>query len=466
MCEYSATSRGGVCDTFSLSFLDVVTVGNHAGASERRNGDKKAKPYKSILKSERRDRPSSTRQDFAGEKDEKARPGSEPGAAPGSSSWKVTRMKLAAVRAFQEQVRKDYKGSIRTNSRRKYNEKAVQNLLSEMQKDLETILRGSRGSASAEGKERRSEEKVGEDEQHKGEASFELHEKQLLASLQDAESYLNMKEKWVKGSADADEEGARAPGSSASSGVKKKTSAAGSKFKAAVNAVMFVGATKSKVRFTTKTVREFNRSSSFWDHEFWDGQEHESLSTVTNQSASLNSSAASILKESWMNEWESRVSVMPAEKDLTRACLKLVVIWVESGHLSSSTGQKSPKWERKFGKLSPADMIYHRVARYPAIALRKLAELCHRPPQFFLDDKKRQEVALVYLYDALAAWEQGEVEDMSAVVEECREEIERQARQEREEKQRPSSKKGNEKQSTAKQKWTSFMGKIRSIFTK
>jgi len=44
------------------------------------------------------------------------------------------------------------------------------------------------------------------------------------------------------------------------------------------------------------------------------------------------------------------------------------------------------------------------------VALRKLASLCHRPPQFFLDSKDRQEVALVYLYESLSLWENGEVQ--------------------------------------------------------
>merc|ERR1719443_1327024 len=129
-----------------------------------------------------------------------------------------------------------------------------------------------------------------------------------------------------------------------------------------------------------------------------------------------------------MNEWESRVSLMPSEKELKKGCLKLVIIWVETGHFPN----RSYKWQRKFGKLSPADLIYHRIHRYPAVALRKLTDLCHRPPNFFLDEDDRQEVALVYLYDALALWEGGDARDIPQdVILECKEEIEGIARGER-----------------------------------
>ena len=343
------------------------------------------------------------------------------------SSWKATRLKLAAVRAFQEHVKKEVKGPSKSTSGRKYSEEAVNSLLSEMQNDLQNILTSSSSAATPAASLRDTSV-----------ASFEEHERQLLESLENAESYLTMKEKWV--------EEQKSPPSEGAAGTTKTKNA---KFKAAVNAVMFVGATKSKVRFSTRTVREFNRSSSFWDHEYWDPEDEneEALSTITNASTSLNSSAASILKESLMNEWESRVSVMPQEADLERACLKLVIIWVETGHFPK-TGSK--KWERKFSKLSPADMIYHRVHRYPAVALRKLAGLCQRPPTFFLDDTKRQEVALMYLYDALAMWENGEVDDIHEVIMECREEIENMSKEDQKQKERGKK----------KQKWSAFVGKI------
>ena len=93
---------------------------------------------------------------------------------------------------------------------------------------------------------------------------------------------------------------------------------------------MFVGATKRKVRFTTRSVRKFERSSSFWDHEFWDEREEDALSSTSLSSS--QGTSLSMMEKSWMNEWESRVSLMPSERDLQRACLKLVVVWVETGH--------------------------------------------------------------------------------------------------------------------------------------
>jgi len=86
-----------------------------------------------------------------------------------------------------------------------------------------------------------------------------------------------------------------------------------------------------------------------------------------------------------------------------------------------------------------------------------LASLCHRPPQFFLDSKDRQEVALVYLYESLSLWENGEVQDIHAVIRECREEIQeeetkrqQQQQQEEEEEERRRRKNG----------WQAFVGKI------
>lgn len=326
----------------------------------------------------------------------------------GNVNWKVTRLKLAAVRAFQQHIKQDAK-----KNKAKYSSEEVTKLLGEMQVDLERVLThtgrnlhlknqlsgrlstdtdngndtGGDGSScrtsfsysSTEGSMRQlqsSEQELTE--------SFDNHEQKLMDALEsDSESYLDMKKKWTT--------------STASSG----SHANPSRFKVAVNAVMFANATKRKVRFTTRSVRKFERSSSFWDHEYWDEKEDDTLS-----STSLSSSqGTSLLKDSLINEWESRVSLMPSEKDLQRACLKLVVVWVETGHFPSNG--KSYKWQRKFGRLSPADLIYHRIHRYPAVALRKLAQLCNRSPNFFLDAEDRQEVALAYLYDALATWENG-----------------------------------------------------------
>ena len=123
---------------------------------------------------------------------------------------------------------------------------------------------------------------------------------------------------------------------------------------------------------------------------------------------------------------------------------------METGHFPKN---KSPKWERKFGKLSPADLVYHRVHRYPVVALHKLATLCDRPPNFFVDDTKRQEMALLYLYDTLAMWENGEVTDIQDIVLECRKEIEK-SHKEEEKNERKRSKE------TRKQKWDAFVGKL------
>ena len=351
------------------------------------------------------------------------------------NSWKVHRLKLAAVRAFQEQVEND-----KRQGGKKYCKEKVTSLLVEMQGDLQRILThkiNAMDLPSAEGEgnhmsvDTRFAHSLHESQEVELASCFDVHEKQLMGALGDTANYLDMKKKWMSDSS-------------------KNSPAKGSRFKAAVNAVMFVGATKRTVRFTTRSVRTFQRSSSFWDHEYWDEQEEDSLSHTS--SKSINSSAASILKESWINEWESRVSLMPPEVELQKACLKLVVIWVETGHFPN----KSQKWERKFGKLSTADLIYHRVHRYPAVALRKLADLCHRPPNFFLDSQDRQEVALVCLYDALALWESGEVSNIHEVILECREEIEEANNVSK--KDEVGKEKGEKKAS----RWNAFIGKVES----
>ena len=433
----------------------------------------KSTPYKSILKNSPKTSLSSSAGSALGKDPHSTRDAQDESCArKGPPSWKVTRMKLAAVRAFQEQIRKDRVGgsenegaeSAPPGSSRRYNERAVHKLLSEMQVDLKNILSSSSelttpaasarslGSCSKESRsptatlsplDEEGEQRMREMD---GEAAFEKHERQLLDTLQDAETYLDLKERWVGD----DDEGARQ-----TRGHKQEGKNA--KFKAAVNAVMFVGATKSGVRFSTKTVREFNRESSFWDHEYWDDRDEETLShhSLSMSSLSMSSGAASILKESWMNEWESRVSMMPEEAVLERACLKLVVMWVETKHLSS----KSSKWQRKYGRLSPGDVVYHRVHRYPAVALRKLAELCQRPPTFFLDDEKRREAALVYLYDALAMWENGECQDAEALLRECKEEMARA----RKDGQGQDSGEGS---GQGRDKWDTFVVKLRTSMKK
>ena len=172
-------------------------------------------------------------------------------------------------------------------------------------------------------------------------------------------------------------------------------------FKAAANAIMFMGKTKKKVRFTNKSVRQFARSSSFWDHEYWDEEDGKLSANSSIMSSSHDSSSFSLGKESWMAEWESRVTLMPTEEELRRACRELVSHWVQAGLFPS----KSAKWARKFGGLSPVDVIYHRIQRHPAVALRKLSELCNRPLTYFIDAEDRQDVAMLYLYEALARWD-------------------------------------------------------------
>ena len=191
------------------------------------------------------------------------------------------------------------------------------------------------------------------------------------------------------------------------------------RFRAAANAVRFQARAKraSVVRFSTASVRRFERTSSFWDHEYWDDDSEDDvfLASLSASGASLDgslttstSSSFKKAKDRLVKEWESRVAMMPTEAELREACTALVMFWVKTGHLMRG---RSAKWRRKFGGMDPVDVIYHRIQRHPAVALIKLASLCQRPDSFFLDCEDRQDIAMIYLFEALGTWSRQEDAD-------------------------------------------------------
>ena len=182
--------------------------------------------------------------------------------------------------------------------------------------------------------------------------------------------------------------------------VSRKPSAAGSqgsaasaKFKAAAKAVIFTNRTKRAVRFQKIEVRAFNRASSFWDHEFWDeGAVELSRGSLDKSSHSLDYNQRG--EASWVRTFESEVALMPRREALQEACDELVEMWITNGFATP--------WMLRYGLAEGLEAFYIRLARHPAVALMKLAEICDRPESFFLDDEGRKEVALESLYQSLA----------------------------------------------------------------
>ena len=182
--------------------------------------------------------------------------------------------------------------------------------------------------------------------------------------------------------------------------VSRKPSAAGSqgsaasaKFKAAAKAAIFMNRTKRAVRFQKIEVRAFNRASSFWDHEFWDeGAVELSRGSLDKSSHSLDYNQRG--EASWVQTFESEVALMPRREALQEACDELVEMWITHGFATP--------WMLRYGLAEGLEAFYIRLARHPAVALMKLAEICDRPESFFLDDEGRKEVALESLYQSLA----------------------------------------------------------------
>jgi len=163
------------------------------------------------------------------------------------------------------------------------------------------------------------------------------------------------------------------------------------RFRAAARTAVFVNRMKRGVRFSQSAeVRKFARSSSFWDHEYWDVEDvelEEGGSAELSNSFKLRAAA-----KAWYKEWESTLSVMPRQAELEEACDKLIEMWLSSGFTNM--------WFMN-GLEDGIEAFCSRLQRHPYIALMTLAKLCQRPDSFFMESEERKEAALGTLYDRL-----------------------------------------------------------------
>ena len=182
----------------------------------------------------------------------------------------------------------------------------------------------------------------------------------------------------------------RSPRVSADSMSPCESPSSNGRFRAAVRTAVFVNRMKKGVKFSqTAEVRKFTRSSSFWDHEYWD----EDVELEEGGSAELsNSIRLRAAAKAWYKEWESKLSVMPPEADLEEACDKLIEMWLSSGFTNI--------WFMN-GLEDGIEAFCSRLQRHPYIALMTLAKLCQRPDSYFMESEERKEAALGTLYDRL-----------------------------------------------------------------
>jgi hypothetical protein len=183
----------------------------------------------------------------------------------------------------------------------------------------------------------------------------------------------------------------RSPRASADSISPCESPSGNGRFRAAARTAVFVNRMKRGVRFSQSAeVRKFTRSSSFWDHEYWDAEDVE---LEQNGSAELsNSIKLRAAAKAWFKEWESKLSVMPRETELEEACDKLIEMWLSSGFTNM--------WFMH-GLEDGIEAFCSRLQRHPYIALMTLAKLCQRPDSFFMESEERKEAALGTLYDRL-----------------------------------------------------------------
>ena len=162
------------------------------------------------------------------------------------------------------------------------------------------------------------------------------------------------------------------------------------RFKAAARTAVFVNRMKRGVQFSeSKEVRKFVRSSSFWDHEYWDEDAELESSGSDKLTNSIRLRAAA---KAWFKEWEAKLTVMPSQGELEAACDKLIEMWLDSGFTSM--------WFMN-GLEDGIESFCGRLQRHPYIALMTLAKLCQRPDSFFMESENRKEAALGTLYDRL-----------------------------------------------------------------